>query len=190
MAFKDTATGYGWVSILLHWVTAILIVVMLYIGNSIQGLEGEARGETLLLHTSIGVTAYAVLWLRVVWRFVFHHPGPLPAQSRFFFRLGKWVHMSMLVALGVMLVSGPLILWTLGQPVHVFDWFTIPSPLPANFELSAFMHAVHRAAAIVIFVSVLLHIGGVYKHTAFNQDGTLTKIIIPAQAQEPGRKEP
>jgi len=181
MAWKDTATGYGWISIVLHWVTAVVIVVLLYIGNSIQALEGAARGETLLLHTSIAIMAYAFLWLRIVWRFAFHHPGPLPGQSRLFFMLGKWVHMSMLVALGVMLVSGPLILWTLGQPIHVFDWFAIPSPLGANFALSGFMHAVHRAAAIVIFVSVLLHIGGVYKHTAFNQDGTLTKIIIPAE---------
>jgi cytochrome b561 len=46
------------------------------------------------------------------------------------------------------------------------------------------LHAVHRWAAILIFVAILLHIGGVYKHTAFNQDGTLTKMIIPARDGE------
>jgi len=177
---KDTARGYGWVSILLHWITAIVIVVMLYVGNSIGGLEGDARRSMLVLHTSIALSAYAVLWLRIVWRLVYGHPGPLPKQGRLFFALGKWVHMSMLAALALMLVSGPFLVWTMGEPIQVFDWFAIPSPLAADMALNAFMHSVHRSAAIVLFVGILLHIGGVYKHTAFNQDGTLTKIVIPA----------
>jgi cytochrome b561 len=48
-------------------------------------------------------------------------------------------------------------------------------------RLNGFMHAIHGWAALVIFIGILLHLGGVYKHTAFNQDGTLTKIIIPAK---------
>jgi cytochrome b561 len=177
---RDTATGYGWGSILLHWLTAAIIVVMLYVGSTIESLAGDARRSTLILHTSIAISAYALLWLRIIWRLVCGHPGPLAKQGRFFFRLGKWVHGVMLVALAVMLVSGPLLVWTMGEPIHVFDWFAIPSPLEANFAVNEVVHGVHRWAAIVIFVAILLHIGGVYKHTAFNQDGTLTKMIVPA----------
>ena len=115
---------------------------------------------------------------------VYGHPGPLAKQGRFFFFLGKWVHAGMLVALAVMLISGPFLVWTMGEPIRVFDWFSIPSPLEASFEVYAVLHAAHRWAAIVLFVTILLHIGGVYKHTAFNQDGTLTKMIIPAKGAE------
>jgi cytochrome b561 len=181
MAMKDTGNGYGWLSILLHWTTAIVIVFMLYIGNSIAGLAGGERQAALVTHTSIAMTTYLILWLRIVWRFVYHHPGPLPEQGRFFFMLGKSVHMITLIALGCMLISGPLMVWTMGQPIQVFDWFAIPTPFDAAFGVNAALHAVHHWAAIVIFVGILLHIGGVYKHTAFNQDGTLTKIIIPAK---------
>ena len=90
----------------------------------------------------------------------------------------------MLVALAVMLISGPFLVWTMGEPIRVFDWFAIPTPLAANFEVNAMVHAVHHWTAILIFVTILLHIGGVYKHTAFNQDGTLTKMIIPAKGAE------
>ena len=185
MTIRDSATGYGWGSILLHWVTAVIIVGMLYIGSTIESLVGAERQRTLNLHTSIAITAYAVLWLRIVWRFFYGHPGPLPRQSGFFFRLGKWIHMLMLVALAVMLISGPFLVWTMGEPIRVFDWFAIPTPLAANFEANAMVHAVHHWAAILIFVTTLLHIGGVYKHTAFNQDGTLTKMILPAQEVAP-----
>jgi cytochrome b561 len=187
MAMKDTATGYGWASILLHWITAIIIVVMLYVGNSIEGLVGEERRSTLVLHTSIAITSYLILWLRIVWRFAYHHPGALPGQSRTFFLIGKWVHLLTLVALGVMLLSGPLMVWTMGEPIQVFDWFAIPSPFEANFPINSFLHSVHRWSAITIFVAILLHLGGVYKHTAFNQDGTLTKMIIPAR-DAPGKR--
>ena len=183
MAIKDTSDGYGWVSILLHWTTAIVIVVLLYLGNSIAGFEGDERSRAVVSHTSLAVAAYLILWLRIVWRFVYRHPGPLPAQGRLFFTIGKWVHMITLVALACMLLTGPLMVWTMGQPIQVYDWFAIPTPLSADFPLNALLHSLHRSAAIVIFIGILLHIGGVYKHTAFNQDGTLTKIIIPAKAK-------
>ena len=184
MAIRDTANGYGSGSILLHWVTAAIIVAMLYIGSTIEGVAGDERQSVLVLHTSIAITSYAVLWLRIIWRFIYGHPGPLAKQGRFFFFLGKWVHAGMLVALAVMLISGPFLVWTMGEPIRVFDWFSIPSPLEASFEVNAVLHAAHRWAAIVLFVTILLHIGGVYKHTAFNQDGTLTKMIIPAKGAE------
>jgi cytochrome b561 len=184
MAIRDTAAGYGWGSILLHWATAVIIVVMLYVGSSIDSLAGAERQRTLVLHTSIAITTYALLWLRIVWRFAYGHPGPLTKQGRFFFLVGKWVHILMLVALAVMLISGPLLVWTMGEPIRVFDWFAISSPLEANVELNVMLHAVHGGAAMLIFVAILLHIGGVYKHTAFNQDGTLTKMIIPARDGE------
>jgi cytochrome b561 len=184
MAVRDTASGYGWGSILLHWVTAVIIIVMLYVGSSIDSLAGAERQSTLVLHTSIAITTYALLWLRIIWRFAYGHPGPLAKQGRFFFLVGKWVHLLMLGALAVMLISGPFLVWSMGEPIHVFDWFAIPSPLEASVELTTALHAVHRWAAILIFVAMLLHIGGVYKHTAFNQDGTLTKMIIPARDRE------
>jgi cytochrome b561 len=30
----------------------------------------------------------------------------------------------------------------------------------------------------VIIIGTILHIGGVYKHAAFNQDGTFSKMLI------------
>ena len=71
MAIRDTANGYGLGSILLHWVTAAIIVAMLYIGSTIEGVAGDERQSVLVLHTSIAITSYAVLWLRIIWRFIY-----------------------------------------------------------------------------------------------------------------------
>src|SRR5690606_11531691 len=93
MRTEDTANGYGWVSIALHWLTAIVILTIWFIGSSITAQEDMAEHERLLrLHTSIAILAYALLWVRIVWRFVKGHPGPLPGQAGLFYAIGKYTH--------------------------------------------------------------------------------------------------
>lgn len=185
MALKDTATGYGWISIALHWVTAVVIVYLLFIGSSISGLAGEARDEMVARHTSVAIASYLLLVARVVWRFYYGHPQPTTEQRGWAFTLGKWTHMSMLVALVVQIVTGPIMQWSYGRPIVVYDWLTIPSPIEASFGLASFLHSVHATSAAFIFATVLLHIGGVYKHTAFNQDGTLAKMLVANRQSKP-----
>ena len=181
MLLKDTPTGYGWVSILLHWVTAILILYLLYLGSSIGSFEGDGRTQAVDRHTSYAIASYVLLLLRVVWRIVLRHPGPTERQRGWAFTLGKWTHYAIVAAIVVMLVTGPLMQMSYGRDIHVFDWFVIPTPFEPNFGLASFLHLVHAFTAGFIFVAVVLHIGGVYKHTAFNQDGTLAKIVIPGR---------
>ncbi len=181
---NDTATGYGWVSIVLHWVTALLILYLLYLGSTIGSLEGDARLLAVKRHTSVAIASFALLLGRIVWRFAVGHPGPMPEQQGWAFALGKLTHYAILLALCLMLVSGPLMQFSYGRPIEVFDWFAIPSPFAADFERAALLHSIHKSSAIFIFLGVILHIGGVYKHTAFNQDGTLAKIIIPGRQSD------
>jgi len=178
---NDTESGYGWVSIALHWITAILILYLLYLGSSIESLEGEARVLAIRRHTSVAIASYAILLGRVIWRFAQGHPKPYDEQRGWAFSLGKYTHFAMLIAVVVMLITGPLMQFSYGRDIQVFDWFTIPRPFEASHALADALHRVHRGTALFIFLSVLLHIGGVYKHTAFNQDGTLAKIIIPGR---------
>lgn len=184
MRTDDTATGYGWISIALHWVTAIAILAILFIGSSITAQEDMAERERLLrLHTSIAISVYAVLWARIVWRFVKGHPGPLPGQAGLFYAIGKYTHYAMLVAVALMLLSGPLMVWARGMEIHVFDWLTIPGPFEMNIALYDALHAVHVWGSRVIIVGTVLHIGGVYKHAAFNQDGTFGKMLVAARKE-------
>ena len=182
MQLSDTETGYGWVSILLHWITAVAILMLLFIGNSIATLEGQARLDALNLHTSIGRSCYIFLWARIVWRVWVGHPGPNSGQRGFFFQLGKWTHYVILLALGLMLVTGPAMAWASGIDIAVFDWFSIAAAAEPRFDLRDAFHSVHRASAITVFIGFIMHLGGVYKHTAFNHDGTFMKMILPTKS--------
>jgi cytochrome b561 len=182
--FKDTNTGYGWLSIALHWFTAIAVLVLLFVGDTISTLEGQERDSALLLHTSIAITSYVFLWARIVLRFAHGHPGPLPKQHGPFFWIGKYTHYALLVALAAMLITGPLMVWFGGAAIGVWDWFVIPSPFEQSFAIRDGLHRVHAASAVMILLLTVLHIAGVYKHAAFNQDGTFGKMLIPAKREE------
>jgi cytochrome b561 len=188
LRLRDSAAGYGWVSIALHWITGCAVIVLLFVGSSIASDDPATMGRMLLLHTSIAVLSYVFLWARVIWRWRHGHPGPLPTQRGIAFLIGKYVHLTMLGAIPVMLISGPLMVWAGGNAIAVFDWFTIPSPIRPHEGLRGAAHAAHAAGALVIFAGTLLHLGGVYKHAAFNQDGTFGKMLIAAEGAEPRRE--
>jgi cytochrome b561 len=174
----DTPSAYGWVSIALHWITGILVIVLLFVGSSISSDDPARRAETLLLHTSIAVLGYAFLWARIVWRVLQKHPGPLPNQKRAFFLIGRAVHYLTIGAMALMLCSGPLMVWSGGDAIGVLDLFSIPSPMGPHPALRDSLHWVHGTCATVILIGIVLHLGGVYKHAAFDQDGTFGKMLV------------
>jgi cytochrome b561 len=182
MQARDTSNGYGWISITLHWITAIVVLTIWFIGSSIRSaMAGEDYEQTIALHTSIAISAYVLLWARIVWRFVKGHPGPLPRQGGVFYAIGKYVHFVLLFAIAAMLLSGPLMVWARGDAIQVFGWFAIPGPFAMNMPLYDAMHGIHVWCSRVIIVGTALHLGGVYKHAAFNQDGTFGKMLVAAR---------
>jgi cytochrome b561 len=177
MRTADTSNGYGWISIALHWLTAAIVLTMFVIGTMSQGAAREESLRLVHLHTTIGMTAYVLLWGRVIWRFATGHPGPLPKQGVAFFAIGKYFHFLLLIAIGVMLLSGPLVVWSAGEAIHVFS-FTIPSPLGKHPGMQHVLRAVHGYTASFILVGIILHLLAVFKHTVLNRDGTFDKIMI------------
>ena len=125
-----------------------------------------------------------LLWIRIVWRFKQGHPAAMPEQRGVFYEIGKYTHYAILAAVAAMLISGPLMVWSRGEPIYVFDWFTIPGPFGMNMELYAFLHGIHVWGSRIIIVGTALHLGGVYKHAAFNQDGTFGKMLVAARATD------
>ncbi|HTU59336.1 MAG TPA: cytochrome b/b6 domain-containing protein, partial [Polyangiales bacterium] len=134
MRTRDTPTGYGWISIALHWLTAIAILTIWFIGSSIHA-DPATTESTLNLHTSIAISVYALLWARIIWRFAVGHPGPLPEQRGFFHVIGKYCHYVMLAAVGAMLLSGPLMAWSRGDAIHVWNWFALSPPFERSNDL-------------------------------------------------------
>jgi cytochrome b561 len=180
--WKDTRSGYGWVSIALHWLTAIFVLTMWTLGTMSQTDIQADSAWYVHLHMSIGVSAYLILWGRIFWRFAVGHPAPHPGQSAALFPVAKAFHYLFLIAIGVMLLSGPLMVWSGGDAIEVFA-FAIPSPLAPSSGLHDLLRRVHGFTASIIILSVMLHMLAALKHIVFNRDGTFDKIMIADGAE-------
>ena len=176
---RDTDNGYGWVSIALHWLSMLVVVFLLILGSSI-GSGGPTRASLLDLHTSVAGSAWLLLWWRILRRFYLGHPGPARDQRQRLFGLGKFVHQTILVALGLMLLSGPLLVWSRGAAIAVFE-LSIPAPFAASSWLAAAMYWVHSWSALTVATGTTLHIIAAFKHVAIDRDGTFDKMMIAAK---------
>jgi len=183
--WRDTRSGYGWVSIAAHWLTAILVLTMWTLGTMAQTDVQDDAAWYAHLHMTIGVSAYLLLWGRILWRFAVGHPAPHPGQSALLFPVAKAFHYLFLIAIGVMLLSGPLMVWSGGDTVEVFA-FAIPSPFAPWPGLHDLLRRVHGVTASIIILGVLLHILAALKHIVINRDGTFDKIMIADGAARGG----
>ena len=173
MRVEDAGSRYGAASIALHWLTAGIVLVLLFVGNSI----GPVGASMLRLHTSVAVLALPLLALRIWWRIDQGHTDPLPRQKRLGFQLGKAAHYVLLAGMAIMMVSGPAMAWAGNISVHVFDWAKFTSTHEHHPALFAIFRTLHETGGIMLGYGTLLHVAAVFKHSIFDRDGTFEKIM-------------
>ena len=157
----DQPDSFGWISILVHWLTTVLVITLWFIGGSIaeQG-SFEAIDPRRNLHITIALSSWLLLLFRIVWRLRMHHPRA-SGQSLFIHRIARTVHYIMLVVLSLMMISGPVMAWA------------------DNKHITDVAYTVHSYSANVLLGLVLLHIGGTVKHIIFHEDDTIVRMLWP-----------
>jgi cytochrome b561 len=179
MHWRDSQAGYGLTSILAHWLSAIIIVSMLLIGNAIVGANGGQDAAMLNLHTSVGIAAGPILMFRIYWRLRHKHPAALPRQSSGLVRVATLVHYVLVMLIALMLLTGPLLAWYGHIPVAFMHWFELSSLVKPDAAKAQLVHQLHVLGATSILVLVLVHVAGTLFHVIFRKDGTLDKILLP-----------
>lgn len=179
MQFKDTSNSYGWISILFHWLTASCVLALWFIADSASILETRQQQlEQISLHISIAVSAYLFLWLRIGWRLKQGHPK-IANQGPIDHLLAKLAHYLLLLAMALLLLTGPVMIWSGGGEIMVFDWFAVPGPfgpIPVLHDLS---ERVHHVSGLTIILVTLVHAAGALKHLMFNDDDVFLRIFTP-----------
>ena len=146
---------------MLHWLTTTIIIVLWFVGQSITEQESiEAIDMRRDMHATIAFSAWLLLLFRIVWRLKSHHPRAT-GQTLFIHRVARTVHYIMLIAVGVMMITGPIVYWIQSDSVRDLAF------------------AAHATTASVLFGLVLVHIGGTLKHIIFHEDDTIVRMLWP-----------
>ena len=177
MQWINSKSGYGWLSIALHWLAAAAVIVMLITGFQ-AGWAGDAgdraaRSALMGLHISFGASVALVLLARVFASYAQPRPTP-PEQAPALKFLSSATHQILLLAILVQIISGPLAVWSGGRAINIFDVVSLSSPFAERnqgiHEIAELLHAIGRWALIG---AISLHVLGALKHAVIDRDGVL-----------------
>ena len=179
MQLRNSSSRYGWVSVFMHWGVALAVFGLFALGLWMVGLDYYStwRKDAPDLHKSIGLVLFAVMLVRVVWRFISPPPPTLESYSRMT-RLGaKFGHSFLYLALFAVMIAGYLISTADGVGIPVFGLFEVPaliSGLPDQADTAGVIHF-YLAWVLVIFSG--LHALAALKHHFIDRDATLTRML-------------
>lgn len=157
-----------------------MIVALWFFGKSILNGPSEDSDAMRHLHVSLAASSWLIIFARSIWRVRSGHPR-VKGQSLWTHKIAKLAHYMMLLILTLMLLSGPLLVWSSGNAINVFGWMSIPSPVSESDSLREFAWFVHSNSSTALLVLVLLHVGGALKHLMFHSDDTIARMIWPGR---------
>ena len=189
MGLNNTNANFGGVAKTLHWLTALLILTAIPLGllatrGDISSEEGLTRTFWLFsLHKTVGVTAFFVALIRILWALSQPKPATLHPDRKLESFTAEAVHWLLYISLVLVPLSGWFhhaavtgfapILWPFGQ--------TLPF-IPQSETLAHIFEGWHFVLTKVLALSIFLHIAGALKHHFFDKDATL-KRMLPGSSQ-------
>jgi cytochrome b561 len=161
---------------LLHWLMALLILTMLFIGVGMMSTVSPRYHELLTIHRSIGIVILILVAIRLINRLmrpIPALPSDLPAWQRI---AAKASH----VLLYILMFALPLVGWAMlsagAYPILIFGSIQLPPILGHNDHLFAFLRMTHSVLAFLLFATFLGHLGAALFHRLIRQDDVLKSM--------------
>ena len=179
MQLRNSPTRYGVISLLLHWVTAIVVYAMFGLGLwmvTLSYYDGWYH-QAPELHKSIGILLMMGLVIRIIWRHVSPVPPPLQSQTRLTRLAAASAHIALYGLLFAILISGYLISTADGKPISVFGLFDVPALLADAGTQADLAGSLHLWLAWSLVVLSVLHGLAAIKHHVIDKDDTLKRML-------------
>jgi cytochrome b561 len=172
MGLRNTSTEYGSLAKALHWLVAIGLFALIYLGLEQAGMErGDEKSRIRFIHASIAAITLILMTIRIIWRFMNEapaHPDGMPAMQRM---ISSVVHWGLYITVFAQLGAGAIMAGTGGNGIPVFGLFSIPVPVAENHDAHEWWEGVHEIAWIPVAALLIVHIlGALYNHFIVKND--------------------
>ena len=175
MHVKNTLTEYGLISKLLHWLSAILLLVQIPLGFYLVNLDfGTERLNFENIHVVIGLSIFYLVILRLLIKII----NPTPKLDPSIFKgqkfLAKLNHILLYVTILTITSSGILKKLFDGETLIIFFKET---KIKENFEFTELSYDIHVFSNYLMVALIIIHIMAVITHKLFFHDNLLKKIL-------------
>jgi cytochrome b561 len=175
MHVKNTLTEYGIISKLLHWLSAILLLIQIPLGFYLVDLDfGEERITIENIHVLVGLGIFYVVIFRLLNNLINPIPklGPATFLGQRF--IAKLNHLLLYIAILSITISGILKKLFNGESLVIFFK---KIKIEDNFELADQFYNIHILSNYALIGLVVLHISAVIIHKLFFKENLLKKIL-------------
>lgn len=173
MTMLDSENRYGVVSRGLHWVMAILLLVMLSTEVWFEGLEHQVREADLMVwHQTLGLIIFALVLFRALWRWLNRSRLAPPAHWATMARLG---HIALYALMILMPLSGVATSLGEGDPVSFFGLMVF-APGPEIEFLEEVGEDLHEVLANVLWVMIGVHVAAALAHQLWLGDRLMKRM--------------
>ncbi|MDO8400139.1 MAG: cytochrome b [Bradyrhizobium sp.] len=174
MGLKSTIDRYGSMAVSIHWLSAILVLVLIVLGFRAAGTaDPVAKAALLRLHLPIGIAVLVLTALRIVWWWRFDRkPDPIAGSPPWQERAAQAVHILFYVVLLGMIASGIGMMVLSGASPIIFGGQGAALP-----DFSKYLpRAPHGIGARLLIALVVLHAGAALYHQFGRRDGLLRRM--------------
>jgi len=180
---RNTAYGWGWPAIALHWLGAAAILILLGHGWWMTHVtpRGPERLTGFAWHAALGYDLLVVMVLRLVWRWSGGVPS-LPEDSKRWERLAAGLGH---VLLYLFTFATTFVGWALAGTMRVAltkDLFGVPFPLlyaSQDRSMHELLEDTHRILAYLLAVMIAVHVAGALRHHFVKRNNVLRRMLSP-----------
>ena len=172
MGLSNTTTEWGSLAKALHWLIAIGLFALIYLGLEQAGMErGDEKSRLRFIHASIATGLLLLMTVRIVWRFMNDVPAHPAGNSKLQNIISDIVHWGLYLAVFAQLIGGALMSGTAGRGIPFFGIFSIPVPIAESDEGHEYWEEFHEFMWQPIAALIVLHIlGALYNHFIAKND--------------------
>jgi cytochrome b561 len=173
---------YNRLSILLHWLTALLFVAV-YATIELREIfpKGSVPRDAMKsAHFMLGLSIFALAWLRLAGRLVWPAPRLEPPPAHWQRFLAGAAHTGLYLLMFGMPLAGWLILSAEGKPVPYFG-LTLPPLVGPNEALAERVEELHELGGTIGYFLIGLHTLAALVHHYLLRDFVLARML-PARS--------
>jgi cytochrome b561 len=196
----QTSSRYTKTAVALHWLIAIFLVVMFVLGWFMADLPKDGPKQSAFdvmdlgiytwqlseavtprtfyfnFHKSLGITIFALIILRILWRIGHKPPAPLASYAAIERKIATGTHHLLYLFMVAIPTTG--LLMGLYSKYGV-KWFGLDF-LPGldNKGIREIFEETHEIVGIILLILVALHVVGALKHKIIDKDDTLKRMSL------------
>ena len=193
-----TFSQYNNISIFLHWLIAVGIVFMFILGWFMDTVPKDAAKSSTFdlfnmglyvwelskevsprsfyfnLHKSVGISLFALIILRILWRLTHKPPALFDSMKTWEKKLATGAHHGLYFLMVATPLAGIIMSISSKYGIH---WFGIKLVGGIDNKASReLFYEFHEIFGLLILLILFFHIAGAFKHALVDKDGTIRRM--------------